>query len=83
MRLIDADRLIDALNLRGCYKYKNPKAYDTLMLYEILQAIEDQQMFDETFKMAIESLEIVEKNSEVIKYCGTCSNRKKCIKSDL
>lgn len=41
------------------------------------------QLFEEAFKMAIESLEIVEKNSEVIKYCGTCSNRKKCIKSDL
>lgn len=42
MRLIDAERLIDALNLRGCHKYKNPKAYDTLMMYEILQVIEDQ-----------------------------------------
>lgn len=42
MRLIDADKLIDALHLWECYKYKNPKAYDTLMLYEILQAIEDQ-----------------------------------------
>lgn len=42
MRLIDADKLTDALNLWGCYKHENPKAYDTLMLYEILQAIEDQ-----------------------------------------
>lgn len=42
MRLIDADKLINALNLCGCYKYRNPKAYDTLMLYEILGAIEDQ-----------------------------------------
>ena len=41
------------------------------------------QLFDEAFKMAIESLEIVEKNSEVIKYCGTCSKQKNCIKSDL
>lgn len=42
MRLIDADKLIEALNLWGCYKHENPKAYDTLMLYEILGAIEDQ-----------------------------------------
>lgn len=42
MRLIDADKLIDALKLCGCYKHKNPKAYDTMMLYEILGAIEDQ-----------------------------------------
>ncbi|MBQ0005109.1 MAG: hypothetical protein KBS68_04515 [Clostridiales bacterium] len=42
MRLIDADKLTGALNLWGCYKHENPKAYDTLMLYEILDAIEDQ-----------------------------------------
>ena len=42
MRLIDADKLIDTLGLWGCYKHENPKAYDTLMLYEILEAIEDQ-----------------------------------------
>lgn len=42
MRLIDADKLTGALNLWGCYKHENPKAYDTLMLYEILGAIEDQ-----------------------------------------
>lgn len=42
MRLIDADKLTDALNLWGCYKHENPKAYDTLMLYEILGAIENQ-----------------------------------------
>ena len=41
-RLIDADALIECLNLWGCYKHENPKAYDTLMLYEILGAIEDQ-----------------------------------------
>lgn len=42
MRLIDADRLIEALNLCGCYKHINPEAYDTLMKYEILGAIEVQ-----------------------------------------
>lgn len=41
-RLIDADKLIEALDLWGCYKYENPEAYDTLMKYEILQEIEDQ-----------------------------------------
>lgn len=40
--LISREKLIDSLNLCGCYKHENPKAYDTLMLYEILQAIEDQ-----------------------------------------
>lgn len=40
--LISRSKLIDALNLCGCYKHENPKAYDTLMLYEILEAIEDQ-----------------------------------------
>lgn len=42
MRLIDADKLIDAMNLYGMYKHENPEAYDTLMKYEILQEIEDQ-----------------------------------------
>lgn len=42
MKLIYVDKLIDALGVKDCYKYKNPKAYDTLMLYEILGAIEDQ-----------------------------------------
>lgn len=40
--LISRSKLTDALNLWGCYKHENPKAYDTLMLYEILEAIEDQ-----------------------------------------
>lgn len=40
--LISREKLIDSLNLCGCYKHENPKAYDTLMLYEILGAIEDQ-----------------------------------------
>lgn len=40
--LISREKLIDSLNLCGCYKHENPKAYDTLMLYEILEAIEDQ-----------------------------------------
>ena len=40
--LISREKLIDSLNLWGCHKHENPKAYDTLMLYEILDAIEDQ-----------------------------------------
>lgn len=56
MRLIDADKLIDALGVRDCHKYKNPKAYDTLMLYEILQAIEDQPTAYDVDKVAEELL---------------------------
>lgn len=41
------------------------------------------QLFDEAFKMAIDALEVVEKNRKVIEYCGTCSHQKTCIKSDL
>lgn len=41
------------------------------------------QLFDEAFKMAIDALEVVEKNRKVIEYCGTCSKQKTCIKSDL
>lgn len=42
MRLIDADKLIDALGVRDCHKHESQEAYDTLMLYEILGTIEDQ-----------------------------------------
>lgn len=42
MKVIYADKLIDALGLWGCYKHESPEACDTLMKYEVLQAIEDQ-----------------------------------------
>ena len=42
MKVIYADKLIDALGLWGCYKHECPEACDTLMKYEVLQAIEDQ-----------------------------------------
>lgn len=50
--LISREKLIDSLNLCGCYKHENPKAYDTLMLYEILEAIEDQPTAYDVDKVA-------------------------------
>ena len=47
MRLIDADALLDQYNLKDATKYGNKNAeqqahsYDTLMLYEIADMIED------------------------------------------
>lgn len=67
MKVIYADKLIDALGVRDCHKHESQEAYDTLMKYEILQAIEDQPTAYDVDKVVGEI--------EVFGGCAECRER--------
>lgn len=75
-RLIDADALIERLGLIGCYKHINPEAYDTLMKYEILEAIEDQPTAYDVEKVV--SLLESKKNRRIAETFGRRNGKNLC-----